>query len=382
MPSKFPGASYWELNNPVFQTDICVIGGGFTAVWTAWFLKQKLPKVNITLIDALTNGRAASTRNAGFLCYGSPSEVLADIETMGEDQAVELVRKRLEGLHLIKKIIPAERTEMQFHGGREFFPSSMESLWNKTEKNLPYLNDLLEAVIGFKPYSIGKADDPLKNGNCIHIKEEGSINPAALIYYLNKELRKKGVDIVEGTKIKKINSQGDSVNLHTDSGGIFHAKKVLVATNGFTSSLISKIPEIRPARNSVIVLKTSSPLKLKGSYHSNEGYIYFRNVGEYLLIGGGRNWFKEKEFTESMEVRVEIVNKLIDFAKNELFHPKYDFQALMSWSGIMGVGNEKSPVFKWTDQNILVAARLSGMGVALCPLLGKKASTELGKYFQ
>jgi len=377
---KFPALSYWEMNNPAFRTDICIVGGGFTAAWTAFFLSKKRPDLKITIIETMIGGRAASTRNAGFLCYGSPSEILADIESMGEEKAIEIVCQRLRGLKMIKELVPADLGEINYSGGKEFFPPSLNHLWEKTVSRLDYLNQLVESHIGFQPYCIGPADQSFRTGNCIHIREEGSVNPAALLFFLNSELRKRGVNIVEGTKISQIEKQEDRVLLRTEQGGVYRAGKVLLATNGLTESLVSGLPEIRPARNVVCMLKTSVPLNLIGCYHTNEGYVYYRKVSDYLLIGGGRNWFAEEEYTSSMEVRQEIVDKLVNFAKDEIFHPKCQFKALMSWSGIMGVGSEKSPVFEWVDQHILVAARLSGMGVALSPVLGQKAAAELGKH--
>ena len=371
--------SFWEKKNPGINSDICIVGGGFTAAWTAFFLSKNNPDVRITIIDAMKGSRAASTRNAGFLCYGSPSEILADIESMGEKEAINLLSLRVKGLGLIKKYVPDHTAEISYIGGREFFPPSLQSLWENTSSRLEYLNDLIEPQIGFRPYSIGKADEAFRSGNCIHIREEGVVNPAALLFFLNSEIRKRGVQIIEGTKITSIDEKQDGVKLYTESGVVFQAKKVLMATNAFTAELIPDLPEIKPARNIVCILKPSAPLELTACYHTNEGYVYYRKAGNYFLIGGGRNWFKEEEFTSSMEVRQEVVEKLVDFAKSELFHPKFKFETFMSWSGIMGVGPEKSPVFQWAGDKVLIAARLSGMGVALCPLLGQKAAMELAK---
>lgn len=371
--------SFWEKNNPSLKTDICIVGGGFTAVWTAFFLSKNNSDLTITIIDSMVASRAASTRNAGFLCYGSPSEILADIESMGEEDAINLLSQRVKGLELIKQYVPDVEAEITYQGGKEFFPSSLDSLWKNTAPKLDYLNYLIESQTGFRPYSIGNVGESFRRGNCIDIRGEGAVNPAALLHFLNRKIKQRGVQVIDGTKITAFDETLEGVNLQTESGIVYQAKKVLMATNAFTADLIPDLPEIRPARNVVCILKPSVSLDLAACYHTNEGYIYYRKAGDYLLIGGGRNWFKEEEFTSSLEVRQEVVEKLVDFAKSELFHPKFKFETFMSWSGTMGVGSKKSPVFQWVGKKVLIAARLSGMGVALCPLLGRKAAMELAK---
>jgi hypothetical protein len=105
-------------------------------------------------------------------------------------------------------------------------------------------------------------------------------------------------------------------------------------------------------------------LKIKGTFHYQNGFYYFRNVGDRVLFGGGRNLAFEEETTSEIALTHLIQNQLDKILK-EIILPKNDYEIDMRWSGIMGVGNEKLPIVKWLNSSTAVALRCNGMGVAL-----------------
>ncbi|MDX1586984.1 MAG: FAD-dependent oxidoreductase, partial [Balneolaceae bacterium] len=150
------------------------------------------------------------------------------------------------------------------------------------------------------------------------------------------------------------------------------AEKVLVAANGFVKKLLPEIP-VEPARGYVFVTNEQQNMPWKGTFHHDRGYIYFRNIGNRLLIGGARNMAMVQETTDQFGVNEKIKNHLIGFSEEVLGLGK-EWHIESEWSGIMGFTESKTPVLKRLHDHVYVAAGLSGMGVAIGTKIGELAA--------
>ena len=148
------------------------------------------------------------------------------------------------------------------------------------------------------------------------------------------------------------------------------AEQVLICTNAFAQQLLSNIHVI-PARGQVLVTSPIEGLSLKGTFHYDAGFYYFRNLGNRVLLGGARNKAFEEETTTSMTITDTIQKELEQFLAQYIL-PDYQYTITDRWSGIMGMGNEKMPVIKEVAPQVFCAVRMSGMGVALAPVIGEK----------
>ncbi|MEZ5058495.1 MAG: hypothetical protein R2879_15790 [Saprospiraceae bacterium] len=82
-----------------------------------------------------------------------------------------------------------------------------------------------------------------------------------------------------------------------------------------------------------------------------QGYVYFRNVGDRILLGGARNLFKKEEATAEFGQTQGIQNALENISK-EVILPGQDYKIAQWWSGIMGVGPVKAPIIQMHNTNI------------------------------
>ena len=94
-----PQLSIWEKESFFAPQDVIIIGSGFAGLWSALKLMEKNPLQKITILERGIIPTGASTRNAGFSCFGSPSELLHDIAAMGEEKTWQVVSMRYKGLH-------------------------------------------------------------------------------------------------------------------------------------------------------------------------------------------------------------------------------------------------------------------------------------------
>jgi glycine/D-amino acid oxidase-like deaminating enzyme len=143
----------------------------------------------------------------------------------------------------------------------------------------------------------------------------------------------------------------------------FHARKVILCTNAFTKQFLPEA-DVVPGRGQVLITKPLPALPFKGIFHFEEGYYYFREYQGRVLFGGGRHLDKAGETSTAFELHETIQADLLE-KLHTIILPRIDVDIDMRWSGIMAFGEEKKPMVQAVSQHILVAARMSGMGVAL-----------------
>jgi gamma-glutamylputrescine oxidase len=137
--------------------------------------------------------------------------------------------------------------------------------------------------------------------------------------------------------------------------------------------MLNKKIDVHPQRGQILITSPIDNLKLTGCYHSHQGYYYFRPVGKRLLIGGARQTDFENENTSTIATTKTIQNNILKYIKAHLNIGS--FKVEQQWAGIMGFTNNKKPIVTSTQKNIYTAIGLSGMGVALAPVLADELVT-------
>lgn len=362
--------SYWEQQSWLTNIDFTIIGSGIVGLNTALNLRERFPSAQILILERgfLPNG--ASTKNAGFACFGSLSEILDDLNSHTELEVLDLIKRRTEGLKILRKNLGDEAIDYKCYGGYELFLPGDNETYDQCFEGMPRVNKLLQPVFGedvFLPatnnFGFKKIKDPL-----IFNKFEAQINTGKMMEALLQKVYSAGIKILNSITVQEFSDGGNSVSIRTDQFE-FSTKRLLVTTNGFASQL--GISEVKPARAQVLITKPIKDLNIKGTFHLDKGYYYFRNIGNRILFGGGRNLdLKAEETTEMIQTEL-IQNKLEELLKTTIL-PETDFEIDSRWSGIMGVGNQKGPILKKHSENVYVGVRLGGMGVAIGSLVGKE----------
>lgn len=369
--------SYWEKESFFKKIDVAIIGSGIVGLSAAIRLKELSPQLNIMILERGSLPIGASTRNAGFACFGSMTELLDDLENEKEDAVFSLVEKRWKGLLRLRQRVGNKNLKYKELGGYELFREEDLSDFEQCAAHIDYFNEKLETIIGEKEtYKI--VDNKIssfgfkKIKHLIHNQAEGQIHTGEMMRTLLHIAKEKGIQILNGIFIKKINDIEDGVELVTNQEWNLKFKKVLVATNGFAKTLIDTTKVIS-ARNQVLITKPIRNNPIEGCFHYDKGYFYFRNIDGRVLLGGGRNLAKEAEATPEFGTTEIIQNALIDLLKNVIL-PNHNFEIESTWSGILGVGTTKKPIVEQVSKNVSVAVRLGGMGVAIGSLVGEEGA--------
>ncbi|MGB6268776.1 MAG: FAD-dependent oxidoreductase [Olleya sp.] len=361
--------SYWEIKSWLTNIDYTIVGSGIVGLNCALQLKARFPKSNILVLEKGTLPQGASTKNAGFACFGSLSEIISDLKTHTEEEVLELVKKRINGLQLLRNTLGDKTINYQQLGGYELF-SEEDDLFEKCRAKKEDINHLLKPifnaeVFSFKDNTLGF--QKIKNQYSFN-QFEGQIDTGKMMEALLQKALSKGIKILNNVSVENFQEDINAVKVKTNQFE-FSTSKLLIATNGFASTL--NIPNVKPARAQVLITKPIKNLHIKGTFHLDEGYYYFRNIDNRILFGGGRNLDFKGEETTDLKQTTLIQNKLEDLLKTTIL-PNTTFEIDHRWSGIMGIGNQKKPIVKQLSNNVYCGVRLGGMGVAIGSLIGQE----------
>lgn len=362
--------SYWELKNWFTNVDYTIVGSGIVGLHCALALRERFPKSKILVLEKGILPQGASTKNAGFACFGSISEILDDLKTHSEDEVVALVEKRWKGLQLLRKRLGDDVIDFKPYGGYELFLKNDEAFFEDCIRKIPFINQVLKPI--FKADVFEKQVDRFGFQNIfdylIFNPFEGQIDTGNMMQALLKEATSKDILILNQQNVSSYNDLNGKVEVVTNEIS-FTTNNLLFATNGFASQLTKG--KVQPARAQVVITKPIENLDIKGTFHLDKGYYYFRNVGNRILFGGGRNLDFEGETTTDLGQTKIIQDSLEQLLKNVIL-PKYDFEIDHRWSGVMGVGNHKKPIVEQLSDNVFCGVRMGGMGVAIGSLIGQE----------
>ena len=385
--------SVWEKESFFAPADIIIAGSGFVGLWSAYYLKKANPSLSIMIVERGLIPAGASTRNAGFACFGSLTELLADSRKMGEDNMLELVRMRYKGLKRIGKLFSDKEIGYERYGGYELIGSTPPPAQDQTatvRDNAipePDINELRSHIdsLNLKLKKITKQQKTFRLQNeqisafgfagiqyLVENKSEGQLHPGKLCQALLRQVQSMGVTVLNNIEIKSFEKIHGSLLLHTNQSFPLSANQLLVCTNAFARQLLPQL-DLTPARGQVLVTSHIDQLPFKGTFHYEEGYYYFRDLGDRVLLGGARNMDFEGETTEDMTVTDPIQQELERFLR-EVILPGRTYTIDHRWSGIMGMGTEKLPILRPINDQVFCAVRMSGMGVALAPVIGEKVA--------
>lgn len=361
--------SYWEQQSFLHYEHI-VIGAGFVGLSTAIEIKERFPNQRVLVLERGLLPTGASSKNAGFACMGSVTELLDDLKSVSEDEMVFLFEWRKKGLEKLIARLGIENMGYAANGSHELIDKNEVDAVEKID----YLNQLLLPVTKTPSFSLvdekidefGFSKDFVKALVCNNC--EGEIHTGKTLRALTDYAIEKGIEIKTGAEVLRFDEKENSVLVFCKSHFanvelMFTSTTLTLCTNAFTKQLLPNV-DVRPGRGQVLITKPIMGLKFNGIFHFHQGYYYFREIDGRVLFGGGRNLDFNKEATTSFDLNTQIQNDL-DEKLRTIILPETTFEIDNRWTGIMAFGPTKKPIIQAFSQRVFGAFRMGGMGVAL-----------------
>ena len=360
--------SWWEIDSWFSNVDYTIVGSGIVGLHAALRLRERFPDSKILIIERGALPQGASTKNAGFACFGSLSEIIDDLNHHSEDEVIALIQKRWQGLQLLRKRLGDAAIDFKPYGGYEIFPEGDTEGYENCLRRMPFVNDVLRPL--FKADVFAKETDRF---NFKGTKEylifnpfEGQIDTGRMMQALLKEAHAQNILILNSQTVTAWHEKPDGVEVALGDFS-FRTKKLLFATNAFAGQITNGA--VKPARAQVLITEPIPNLDIRGTFHIDKGYYYFRNIGNRILFGGARNLDFEGETTTHFGTTDIIQNRLEQLLRETIL-PETEVKIAHRWSGIMGMGGQKRPIVEQLSEHTYCGVRLGGMGIAIGSIVG------------
>jgi glycine/D-amino acid oxidase-like deaminating enzyme len=275
-------------------TDLCIVGAGYTGLWTALLAKEKNPERNVIIIEQLETGAGASGRNGGFCSYSLTHGFMNGYSRFKDEMAV-IERLGRENLEAIEETIKKYEIDCQFELTGEISVANEEwqmedlieiaNLRNSFGDNVKILSkDEMQARV-HSPISVGGLWDP--DGTAL-------IDPARLVWGLEQACIKSGVVIYENTSALWLERTSKGIIVHTPYGEV-HAKKVALATNIYRSLIRRAKKYVVPVYDFQLVTEPLTPEQMESiGWKNREGlseagnqFHYYRLTKDNEILWGG-----------------------------------------------------------------------------------------------
>ena len=361
--------SYWEKNY-LLKYDVIIIGSGIVGLSTALSIKERKPTKKILVLERAILPTGASTKNAGFACIGSLTEILDDLKLHTEDEVLQLVELRLKGLKILRQRLGDAAIDYYQNGSFELITEQDAYCLQEMER----INTLLQPILGNSAFII--ADKQIKDfgfntnttKHLIKNQFEGELNTGMMMRRLIDMCLVNGIEIKTGCEVVELQEEINHIHVlvahtHLQQKISFTATQVCICTNAFSKQFYPEL-DLQPGRGQILITKPIAGLKFRGIFHFNNGYYYFRELNGRVLFGGGRNIDFETENTTQLAANELIKSDLLHKLQNIIL-PNQNFEIEDWWTGIMAFGKTKFPIIKKQSSRVFTGVRMGGMGVAI-----------------
>lgn len=382
---------YWESEHLLAPVDLTVIGSGIVGMSTALHYKALRPGHRVRLIDRDVLGEGGTTRNAGFACFGGPGEWLDDLDVLGMEGWLSLLRRRAEGLADLVGLLGTDALGLQWTGGWELFDGDgggrsraqvvLERLEELSSAALPILGRALGDLHPAQGRPALERDDA-RAGHfgaelAVRLPWEGILHTGRMVEAFHRALHRSDIQCLFGCPVEAIGheSGADAPWRVRTVRGTLESARVAVCTNGFSRTLLPDL-DVTPVPNRVLVV-TPDSMPPEGAYHVEDGYLYFRTLsGGQVLFGGGRHYGlplplhpgRSPEAEDAWDVRLLQSARRWLGPVNGITH---------RWTGWLGVGENRQPLIGSTAPGLHHAVRMGGMGVAMGCGIGKALAHQV-----
>jgi gamma-glutamylputrescine oxidase len=356
------------------ETDVCVVGGGYSGLSSALHLTEK--GHTVTLIEGARIGWGASGRNGGQIVNGL-NATLGVIEKRYGGQFASFVGSLVqEGGQIIRGNIKKYNIQCDLKEGNLFAAYTQkhlrelevkQQLWRShgMDDHVMLSKDELGHYIGSDVYCGGMID-----------KTGGHIHPLNLALGEANAIEVNGGKIFEMTRMESMEKQGQDIIVTTDNGTI-RCKKLVICGNAYLGKVIPKLTSrVMPVSTQIIATKPLGEDLTKDILPTDicvedVRYIldYFRLTADKRLLFGGGTVYGGSD-------PKNVMNKLRPNME-KVFPQLKGIEIDYAWSGNFALSFSRVPQMGKLDNNIFFAHGYSGHGITSSHLFGRILSEAI-----
>ena len=303
--SHMQPALYWLDEDPLeplphptligdATTDLCIVGAGYTGLWTALLAKEHNPDREVVVLEQRETGAGASGRNGGFCSYSLTHGFMNGYNRFKDEMAI-IERMGRENLDGIEATIKRYGIDCNFEWNGELRVAieewQMESMVEEARLRNSF-GDNVELLTSEQTQA--RVKSPLYKGSLWDPDGTALVDPARLVWGLERACIKLGVKIFENTHVQWLEPTKEGMIVHTPYGSIY-AQKVALATNVFKSLIRSAHKYVIPVYDFQLVTEPLTPEQLESiGWKEREGlsdagnqFHYYRMTKDNEILWGG-----------------------------------------------------------------------------------------------
>jgi glycine/D-amino acid oxidase-like deaminating enzyme len=370
------------------SADVVVLGGGFTGMWTAWFLKELDPGVDVVVLEQDICGGGPSGRNGGFVSSFWP-ELTTLCERFGDEPAVRLCRAGEASVEAIGSFIERQGFDAWFRADGDLAVASSTSQVGEWADAVITADRLgLDHLQVLSPDEVrARVDSPVFRGGVLS-RYGATVHPARLARGLRNALLAKGVRIHEGTPVSRFGAGAPAIA--ETPGGTVKAGAAVIAVNAWAQHW-KRFKRAITVRGSYIVMTAPAPEKLEAiNWTTGTGVSDYRAALHYLrTTPDGRIAFgiggMQPDLARHIDPRFAYDEPSIEVAIGDLhrmFPTFADVPVEAAWGGPIDVSGDHLPFFGTLESgNVHYGLGYTGNGVGPAHLGGQiLAHRTLAKY--
>lgn len=365
------------------RADVCIVGGGFTGLWTAIKIKQKQPEQDVVIIEKDLCGQGASGRNGGCMLTFS-TKFPSLVAHFGLQEGIRLVKASEQAVFEIDDFCRQYNIDAQVRPHGAVYTASAPAQLNSLDKPLRFLQTHnLNSWQQVEQSSLAECTGSFAHLRGIYSRFGGSVHPGKLVRGLARIAESMGVKIYENTPLQGFQSS-DNVTISTNKANIV-AKRLVFATNAWTPRLLPQFS------NSVMLISSDMVISQADSAYSNSEHAfdgaavadsrlfvhYYRNTpdGRIMLGKGGNHVSYANKVTALFDAPSKIESTLRTSLNH--FFPALQKPIERSWTGASDRSVTGLPFFGRlpSTKNVFYGFGYSGNGVVQSYLGGEFLSS-------
>ena len=275
-------------------TDVCIVGAGYTGLWTALLAKEQNPDREVVVLEQRETGAGASGRNGGFCSYSLTHGFMNGYNRFKDEMAI-IERMGRENLDGIEATIKRYGIDCNFEWNGELRVAieewQMESMVEEARLRNSF-GDNVELLTSAQTQA--RVKSPLYKGSLWDPDGTALVDPARLVWGLERACIKLGVKIFENTHVEWLEPTKEGMVVHTPYGSVY-AQKVALATNVYKSLIRRAHKYVIPVYDFQLVTEPLTPAQLESiGWKEREGlsdagnqFHYYRMTKDNEILWGG-----------------------------------------------------------------------------------------------
>ncbi|WP_246136724.1 NAD(P)/FAD-dependent oxidoreductase [Leekyejoonella antrihumi] len=367
------------------EVDIAIVGGGYTGLWTAYYLAKADPTLRIAVLEKNFVGFGASGRNGGWCSAIFPATLRKVAATSSRSEAIRMQQAMFDTVEEIRHVVDAEKIDCDFQRGGYVSVARNNAQWARSRQEV---ENWREWGFGEEHMRLLNADEATKRLAASHVHGGtftphcAAVQPAKLVHGLANAVRALGVKIFESTEVRELRSRSLST-----AHGTVRADVVVRATEGYTAQIRTAHRAIVPMY-SLMIATAPLPERIwqEIGLRDRETFsdkrhlrIYGQRTREGRLAFGGRGapyHFGSRvkpDFDDDKRVHAMLRSILLD-----LFPMIKGVPFTHAWGGNLGIPRDWYPSVSYDPRSGMAhAGGYIGDGVATTNLAGRTLAAEI-----